>query len=191
MNRKLHRTIAFLCVIACQSALADEDLRIAQSKKLTASLQQQLGHALKTALQTKGPVHAIGVCKLEAPDIALALSQNSNARVGRTALKLRNPNNRPDNAEGQILQAFKTAIEQGESSAEMMHFSANPDGSALFMQPIVTQSVCTVCHGTNIAEPVRQALQEAYPTDQATGFTEGSLRGAFTVRWPATETTSP
>lgn len=191
MNRNLHRTIAILSVIACQTALAGDDPRIVQSKKLTASLQQQLGHALKTALQTKEPVHAIGVCKLEAPDIALALSQNSNARVGRTALKVRNPNNRPDSAEGEILQVFKTAIEQGEFPTEMMHFSANPDGSALFMQPIVMQPVCTVCHGTNIAEPIRQTLEEAYPNDQATGFTEGSLRGAFTVRWPATETTSP
>ena len=52
------------------------------------------------------------------------------------------------------------------------------------MAAIVTQPPCLVCHGDNIAEPVRQALREQYPADAATGFAVGELRGAVVVDWP-------
>jgi hypothetical protein len=59
------------------------------------------------------------------------------------------------------------------------------DGGATYMQAIVTQPLCVACHGTALAPDVASALARLYPSDRATGFAVGDLRGAFVVRWPA------
>jgi hypothetical protein len=66
-------------------------------------------------------------------------------------------------------------------------FAAASDGSARYMQAIVLQPMCAMCHGDSLAPEVRAAIQENYPDDQATGFAVGELRGAFLIDWPAKE----
>jgi hypothetical protein len=44
--------------------------------------------------------------------------------------------------------------------------------------------LCLTCHGENIASEVDAKLKELYPYDQARGFREGDLRGAFTIAKP-------
>jgi hypothetical protein len=45
--------------------------------------------------------------------------------------------------------------------------------------PIRLKAQCLTCHGPteSIPEPVRVALRELYPQDEATGFAENDLRG--------------
>jgi hypothetical protein len=66
-------------------------------------------------------------------------------------------------------------------------FAAASDGSARYMQAIVLQPMCAMCHGDSLAPEVRATIQENYPDDQATGFAVGELRGAFLIDWPAKE----
>jgi cytochrome c551/c552 len=55
-----------------------------------------------------------------------------------------------------------------------------------YMKAIPTQEVCLACHGSNVKEPVREAIAKQYPADAATGFEKGELRGAFTFVKPLT-----
>jgi hypothetical protein len=55
----------------------------------------------------------------------------------------------------------------------------------LYMRAIPMEALCTTCHGATLAPDVAAAIARAYPGDQATGFTPGELRGAFSVVWPA------
>ena len=50
-----------------------------------------------------------------------------------------------------------------------------------FMKAIPTGGVCLVCHGTELSPEVSQVLADLYPMDQATGYSEGDIRGAFVV----------
>ena len=52
-----------------------------------------------------------------------------------------------------------------------------------YMSAIPTQGMCLKCHGTSIDPKVQAKLKELYPRDQATGFSEGELRGAFVVTY--------
>jgi hypothetical protein len=167
------------------SLAAQADPRIAASADFARSLQEQLGARLKAAINEGGAVNAIEVCQVEAPRIAAEFSASGTpSRVGRTALKVRNPDNAPDARALAVLQKFSQALADGEP-APLSNFETYPDGSARYMQSIVTQAVCLVCHGTSLSQEVQAALAERYPNDQATGFSEGALRGAFVVDWPA------
>lgn len=61
------------------------------------------------------------------------------------------------------------------------------NGEQNYMRAIVMQPQCLACHGSAVAKPLKQAIAEKYPNDQATGFEVGDLRGAFLIKWLSEE----
>jgi hypothetical protein len=170
--------------VAASCAVAqDDDARTSRSRQLVTTFQQDLGARLTAALSADGPVEAIAVCNLEAPRIAALLSADSEARVARTALKVRNPANTADDAARGVLEAFRSEL-AADPTKIPEHFETSPDGTARYMRAIVMQPLCIVCHGAAVAPEVRAAVSRLYPADEATGFAVGDLRGAFVVEWP-------
>jgi len=57
------------------------------------------------------------------------------------------------------------------------------DDASGMLLPIQLQKKCLLCHSPEdqIADDVKAALKLHYPSDQATGFHEGDLRGWFWV----------
>jgi hypothetical protein len=43
--------------------------------------------------------------------------------------------------------------------------------------------MCLICHGENLAPDIATRISEAYPSDKATGFSEGDVRGVFWVEF--------
>ncbi len=165
-------------------AAADGDPRLVESRELAARLQQQLGARLVSALSAGGPAEAIEACRVDAPEIAQRLSGEAGARVGRTALKVRNPANASDPEQQAVMHEFARLLDLGAGPPE--RFDIRSDGGARYMRAIVTQPMCLACHGASLAPEVSAALARLYPQDQATGFAAGELRGAFVIEWPPT-----
>lgn len=157
------------------------------ARLLTGELATTLGSRLKSVMSTSGPVAAVGVCHVEAPVITADVADSTNVTVGRTALKVRNSANSPDAWEREQLEHFQQQILAGEAPDEMsvVERIESTDGRAewRYMSPIMTGPVCLACHGDSLAPDVAAAIAERYPEDQATGFSVGELRGAFTVRF--------
>jgi len=174
----------FAVLVVANAAAAQDDSRQQDSRALADLLQSELGARLMLTLSNEGPVEAIDVCQLEAPGIATSVSSGTSARVGRTALKVRNPANRPDVEAVGVLNLFQQQFNNGEQGP-VEYFSAAEDGSARYMRSITTQPMCLVCHGGELEADVKAALAERYPSDEATGFVAGDLRGAFIIEWPA------
>ncbi len=143
---------------------------------------------LQAALNEGGPANAVRVCKERAPAIAADYSAKTGWEVGRTSLKLRNPAaNAPDDWERQVLLRFEERRVGGED-VKTMDFAevTQVDGEKRFryMKAIPTDGLCLACHGEVLAPDVVTALDEAYPEDQARGFSVGDIRGAFTLSKP-------
>jgi len=151
-----------------------------EAASLVPAFQQQLMQTVKQAVAEGGPVHAVHACQLLAPTIAVEHSQQP-WKVGRTALRLRNPDNQPDAWERQVLQEFAQRQGAGEDLMQM-NASAVVDGEFRYMQAIATGEPCLACHGQAIKAEVAAKIEQSYPDDQAIGFTLGELRGAFTLR---------
>ena len=151
-----------------------------------------LGGALKSrlqqAIQSGGLEAGVNECQLEAAPIALALSQNG-WEVGRTALKVRNPNNAADQWEREQLAWFSQLLTKAKQDnltpkrpIETYQYDSE-SGEFRYMMAIEQGQVCMACHGANVAPSVKHAILEHYPNDQATGFELGDLRGAFTITY--------
>ena len=181
--------VLVLALCPATAAFADEDLaaRIGASREAIKSFAGALQKQLKSAMADGGPTAAIEVCNVAAPEIAQSASAARGWSVGRTSLKLRNPDNAPDAWELAVLHDFEARKAAGEDPGTLDHAEiVAGDGQRTFryMKAIGTQPVCIVCHGTSIAPEVTARLDALYPDDRARGFEVGDIRGAFSITQP-------
>jgi hypothetical protein len=155
-----------------------------EARELVNQFFGSLKSELQAALQEGGPVTAISICKLKAPRLTKEFSSLSGWYLARTSLKLRNPNNHPDEWESNVLEEFEARKASGESLQNMEYAEVvDIDGKNIFryMQAIEVMDLCLNCHGQNIKPEISRILKQLYPNDHATGFKKGDLRGAFTL----------
>jgi hypothetical protein len=195
-NRIVKKTVlavvaATALVSASVHALSEQDLarRAQDSREAIGALQGALVKELQAAMQSGGPTNAIAVCNTRAPLISAEVSKGKGMTIGRTSLKLRNPGNAPDAWEKKVLESFEARKAKGEDPAKLEHYEvAKVDGKDTFRYmkaiAIPQDAPCLKCHGSNLDPAVAARLKELYPKDQATGFSTGDLRGAFTVKQP-------
>jgi hypothetical protein len=161
---------------------------VEQSRQLSMQLGKELKGELGAAIEKGGPVAAIDVCHTRAPAIAARLSAESGASVGRTALKVRNAANAPDDLERAVLEQFAADMAGGRIDGPLeAAFEIKREGGIErhYLRAIPTEALCLTCHGETLAPELAAAIARDYPGDQATGFKQGELRGAFRVVWPA------
>lgn len=196
MTRRAHAVLIALSL--CPSTLfAVEPVAtpewVGRSRELVAQLGGELKGELTRAIEQGGPVAAIAVCRDRAPAIAARLSGQSGARVSRTALRVRNPANAPDDLQRAVLEQFAeqmAAMPAGAAAAAgppeaVFEIKGAQGTERRYMRAIPTDALCLTCHGATLAPELAAAIERDYPADAATGFALGQLRGAFSVIWPA------
>lgn len=164
--------------LATREADADRVREVAMKPVLR--LKKELKQALGEAMKASGPVGAIEACALQAPALTAAASADG-IRIGRSAIKLRNPRNAaPDWAAPLLAELAETSREDGTFKTTTL-----PDGRRGYVEAIHLQPMCESCHGDALGQDVIAALQHRYPKDRATGFSSGDFRGVFWVELPA------
>lgn len=156
-----------------------------EAKALTQEFATTLKRELEAAIQSGGPIKAIGVCDERAPAIAADLSARTGWAVGRVSLKPRNAKiGQPDAWETQVLTQFDERKSTGEP-VEAMAFTEVVETEGVknfrFMKAIPTNDLCLACHGSDITPEVIATLDTRYPGDKARGYANGDVRGAFTL----------
>lgn len=178
--------VTLLPVILASQSIADDsspsDPRLEQSREIVREFQGRLKSELMAAVEEGGMAGAIGVCSDVAPAIASRLSREHGARVRRTSSKVRNAVNLPDAYERAVLERFE---EERDPAGEK--FEVQDDGRARYLRAIPAQGLCLGCHGTEIPPAVIDKLEQKYPHDQARGYVQGDIRGAFSILWPVAE----
>lgn len=146
----------------------------------------QLREALMAAMAQGGPTAGIRVCRDHAPRIADAVSAKHGVALGRIGVRTRQPTNRIDGWQRQVLDAWAAQPADTAPSqwAPQVHHDADTN-TLRWAKAIETEGTCLACHGSNISDSTRAALDEFYPDDRATGFLLGSLRGLIWVEVPS------
>lgn len=176
---KVRRYRMFIIVLALAVGVGQaQDAELARGSELLSPFKRDLQEALRLGL-TKGPVEAIGACRVQAPEIAKALSQDG-ISLGRTSHRLRNPANSPPEWVSPILGAYVD-----DSADRAPRVVPLPDNRFGYVEPIVIQPLCLTCHGEDLAPDVAARINELYPEDHATEFNDGDFRGVFWVDFPA------
>ena len=174
---------AFPVLATATPAEPTTDELVSEALALVKNFGGTLKQALQQAVKDGGLANGIAACNTLAPEIAAQNSQGS-WEIARTSLKLRNPDNAPTEWQQLQLQAMDAQPVRDGKPVEVWQVS-DAEGQPRFqyMSAIPTQGMCLKCHGTSIDPKVQAKLKELYPRDQATGFSEGELRGAFVVTY--------
>ncbi len=139
-----------------------------------------LGKALKGDLQKymkqdPSGLAAVGFCTGKAQEITDNVNKKlpDNVSVRRTANRVRNTENKKD-----TLDKWVMISQYGSGKANHKNlFIVEGDGFTRAYKPLFADKVCLKCHGENIADPLKSAIDTAYPGDKAIGYKEGELRG--------------
>jgi hypothetical protein len=162
----------------------DETAELEQAITATNEFAGALKSELMEAMQSGGPIEAIEVCNTQALTISEEVSQENNLTLSRVSLRNRNPGNAPNSWQAAVLINFENRHQAGEDTTALtwQGIAQTDSGREFrFMKAIPTGQLCLQCHGTALAPPVAEKLTELYPSDKATGFNVGDLRGAFVV----------
>lgn len=161
--------------------------RVAQGKQAVGALKRQLVGALTEALKSGPPSSAITVCSGVAPGVAQSLSSGG-VTVGRATRKPRNPANAAAGWRADALAHFESMVAAGRPLDGASWSARLPNGATGYAEPLVIQPLCLACHGAQLAPEVSAELASRYPSDQATGYAAGDLRG---VAWAEIASAAP
>ena len=159
-----------------------------ETRDIAAAMLKELGQTLQAAMADGGPENAIGVCKTQAPEIAMKLSMKHQLKVARVGTRARNPDmGVPNDWQTQAMKQFESRLAKGDKPYDIEFIQLVKSGSydleLRYAKPIVLQPMCTACHGTpeQISPEVKAKLNQLYPSDKAVNYKPGELRGAVVV----------
>ncbi len=158
------------------AAAAGDEALMARGAELLAPFKQELKAALQAGL-AEGPAAAVAACNEQAPAIA-ARQASDTLRVGRSSHRLRNPANAPEPWLAPVLAAYLDSGATPEPQLQRLG-----EGRIAYVEPIMMQGPCLLCHGDTLAPEVAARIETLYPNDEATGFSLGELRGVFWVEY--------
>lgn len=125
----------------------------------------------------------------EAPDTPAAPSAASRPEAGfffkRTADRVRNRANAADDWELRQLEGFQYWLDAGMDENTLDVSEVVTEGGRRWfrwMRPIVMSEACMTCHGEAISDAILTRLGQDYPDDEGTGYAEGDLAGAYSVK---------
>lgn len=162
----------------------DDQLRRDAATKLTEQFSTTLKSELMAAINAGGVASAVDVCSKRAPEIAKSFA-GSGWSIRRVSTRSRNPENIADSAAAIMLRRFAR-----DTTNPIISVVERVEGQHIYTmyKPIYVADLCLNCHGdaSKFDPQLVQALARNYPSDQATGYKVGDLRGLFVVSavWP-------
>jgi hypothetical protein len=175
-------------VVSAQPGPGPNQSAMQETRDIAAAMLKELGQTLQAAMADGGPENAIGVCKTQAPEIAMKLSMKHQLKVARVGTRARNPDmGVPNDWQTQALKQFESRLAKGDKPYDIEFIQLVKSGSydleLRYAKPIVLQPMCTACHGTpeQISPEVKAKLDQLYPNDKAVNYKPGELRGAVVV----------
>lgn len=105
----------------------------------------------------------------------------------QTSLKYRNPVNKPDTYETEVLKM----LDSGELPADQLYTQrVTEDDGTIYLRmykPLIISQSCMLCHGE--PDTIPPLITELYEEDLATGYKIGDIRGVISARKLASDTT--
>jgi len=163
------------------TAQAHDSVYVKRGNMIVVATFDSLRNSLLRAIGTQGFDGAITFCSENA--FVLTNTYADSVSIERTALRYRNPKNKPDSLEQVILENIASELKPGAvPGARIIRDGLNRE--IHYFKPIMMQSMCLNCHGkTNdqINEKTLTRIRQLYPEDRAVNFKEGDLRGVWHI----------
>jgi len=155
--------------------------------QISDSTQKMLAGNLKKAIAAGGVFHAIEYCNTEAMPITRKMEEKYGVKIKRSSLKVRNPQDRPDENERSLLLHFDSLATAGAPMTPAVRWL--DDDHLLYARPIMlNKGLCLSCHGevgSAVSDSLYAFIRSKYPEDRATGYKLNDFRGMWSIVFDA------
>ena len=156
----------------------------AEGNRIAMETQQVLASRLKTAIENNGIPQALKYCNVHAFPIVDSLEKEHGVDIKRASFSVRNPKDKPDKKETEILERYENKIASGNTPTPEVSLI---NEKVHFARPIIiSNQLCLNCHG-KVGEDINQqhykVIQALYPEDEAIGYSLGDLRGIWSIEF--------
>lgn len=138
-----------------------------------------LSSNLQQAMAEGGVENALTYCNVNAMSLTDSLSKHYNVTIKRVSDKTRNPLNSPTANEQKIIDDYLANAENRKPVLEK-----GDNYMRTFYAPIIAKGLCLSCHGTigeTLVSENNEKIKILYPEDKAVGYSEGDLRGVWSI----------
>ncbi len=175
-----------------ETVLSEADLAAARidaaAEQLIGNMAANVVSQLTDAIKANRMTAALDLCASASPAIPDSIPQEGFS-IRRVSEKYRNPDNRVTLAEKEVLEQFADVLD----APHWIGRWEEHDSVTVYRyyQPIHVLPVCLKCHGNmqTLSPGILSKVKRRYPTDKATGYVAGDLRGMYIVEvnWPQGE----
>jgi hypothetical protein len=178
--------LIFIGIVSCNRKLTikEKENYTAKGKEIAQATFNELSSQLTAKINSGGPSEAIPFCNLEANSLTEQMAEKFNVSIRRTSNQLRSCSNEPSNREAAIISDYEQLLNAGKPIAPIIEIDKN--NKKHFYAPIKVQSNCLVCHGKineTLSVSTDSIIKLFYPFDKAIGYSEGDLRGIWSIEF--------
>lgn len=185
MNKKSIYLLALVITLfSCNTSFSEKEKEtyILKGKEIAEASFLALSTQLTEQMKAGGPTQAIPFCNQKAMPITDELSEKFEATIKRTSNNVRNEQNAPSKREVEIMDQYQKLISEKKDLKPIVEIDV--DNKKHFYAPIILKTNCLVCHGKineTVTVKTDSIIKSLYPNDKATGYSEGDLRGVWSI----------
>ena len=160
-----------------------EDILAARQAALAFDVRMRLEIAQRLERE-EDPVAVYLAYRDNAPGWAAEIGGKLGVELSRTALRVRNPANAPDDWEIRQMELFEFSREAGLDPTTLETAEIVKEGGKdvfRWIRPIVMEEACLACHGEDIDPRIVTLINQEYPLDEAIDYHETEFGGAYSV----------
>jgi hypothetical protein len=159
------------------------DLLVARQAALSFDVRYRM-EILDRLERDEDPVAVYMSYRDHVPGYAKEISERLGLEFSRVSMRPRNPLNSADDWEREQFAQFEFWRETGRDPTTMESAAiVEEEGRRLFrwMRPLSADEACMACHGDELDPRLLKLLAQEYPLDEATGYYETEVLGAYSV----------
>lgn len=171
-------------LVSCSSGFSEKEKEeyTLKGKEIAQATFKELSTNLMTQMKAGGPAQAIPFCNQEAAPITQELSKKYDVVIKRTSNQLRSCENDPTERELEIMDTYEQLMLENKELQPIVEIDENQKKH--FYAPIKIKVNCLVCHGKineTMTVKTDSIIKTLYQFDIATGYSEGDLRGLWSI----------
>ena len=178
--------VALVVFSSCGTVLSEKEKEVytLKGKEIAEASFSALSTQLMAQMKAGGPAQAIPFCNQKAMPITDEISEKYEATIKRTSTNVRNEQNAPSARELEIMAEYQQMISEKKELKPIVEINNNKQKH--FYAPIILKANCLVCHGKvneTVSVKTDSIIKSLYPNDKATGYSEGDLRGVWSINF--------
>lgn len=184
MLKKLLFLTIFVSFISCSTDFSEKEKQEYKLKgqEIAQATFNELSSQLMAQMKEGGPAQAVPFCKENAAVILEKLSTKYDVTIKRSSDLLRSCKIEPTERELEIIYSYQKLISEEKELNPVVEIDLN--NKKHFYAPIIIKANCLICHGKvneTMSVKTDSIIKSIYPFDIATGYSEGDLRGVWSI----------